>query len=60
MSETTVKMCGLAIMALSVFAILFGLYLPSMAVGMLGTALVWGGVAAFFAGLVLFAVLRND
>lgn len=60
MSETFVKMSGMAMMAASIFAMLFGLYLPEVSHGLVGTALVVGGVAAFFVGLVLFAVLRKD
>lgn len=58
MSETTVKMFGLAIMCLSVFAILFGVHMPASAPAWIGPALAWAGFAALIVGLVLYAVVR--
>lgn len=57
MSETTIKMCGFALMAVSVFAILFGLYADGRVEGVPGAIVAWGGVIAFVVGVVLYAVI---
>ena len=58
MSEAAVKMLGLALMCLSVFAILFGLHMPAGVPAWVGAALAWAGFAVLIVGLVLYAVVR--
>ena len=61
MSESTIKMAGLAAMMLSVFAILFGAHAGEAGVPEpLGTALVVAGLVVLLAGLVLYVVVRKD
>lgn len=55
MSETARKMIGLALMAVSVFMIVFGLNCPLEGMDIVGPALAWTGVLAFMAGLVVHA-----
>lgn len=55
MSETVVKMAGLACMVVSVFLVLFGLYAPGA-----GTALVTAGVVMLIVGSVCYAVYRKN
>ncbi|MBS5865475.1 hypothetical protein [Olegusella massiliensis] len=52
-SKTAIKMLGLALMVVGVFAILFGTHL-------VGAACVAIGVIALLVGLVLYAVVRTD
>lgn len=59
MSETTYKMLGLAIMVVSVFLILFGLYIPEDVPSLLGPVLAWGGAFALLGGLILYVVVRK-
>ena len=60
MSKTTIKMAGLAAMAVSVFMILFGVCLPGLASSPAGTALVVGGALVLLGGFVMYAIVRND
>lgn len=59
MSESGIKMTGLALMALSVFLILFGLYFPSDGPAFAGAALAWGGAAMLLVGSIVFLVVRK-
>ena len=59
MSESTYKMLGLALMALSVFMILFGLYLPFGEGALGGPLLAWTGAAALLVGSIMFLVARK-
>lgn len=59
MSETVVKMAGLACMVVSVFLVLFGLYGPEAGSWML-SALVTGGVALFIVGSICYTVYRKS
>ena len=52
-SKTAIKMLGLALMVVGVFAILFGTHL-------VGATCVAIGVIALLVGLVLYAVVRTD
>lgn len=62
MSKTLVKMLGLVLMVLSVFAVLFGIHLPAAlgTGGAIWTALVVVGIFGFIAGFVLYVVVRKD
>ncbi len=60
MSKTTIKMVGLAAMVVSVFMILFGVYLPGLSSSPVGTALVVGGAVVLLGGFVMYAIVRND
>ncbi len=53
MSEAAIKMIGLAIMAVSVFLILFGLYLSV-------PPLAWFGTAFLLIGFILHVVVRKN
>lgn len=59
MSESGIKMLGLALMTLSVFLILFGLYFPSDEPAFAGVALAWGGAAMLLVGSIMFLVMRK-
>ena len=59
MSKTTIKMVGLAAMAVSVLMILFGVYLPGAASSPVGTALAVGGAFVLVGGFVLYAIVRS-
>ena len=59
MSESAIKMAGLALMALSVFLILFGLYFPADRPAFVGAALAWGGAAMLLIGSIMFLVVRK-
>ena len=59
MSESAIKMAGLALMSLSVFLILFGLYFPANGPALAGTALAWGGAAMLLIGSIMFLVVRK-
>ena len=58
MSETVWKIIGLAIMILSVFAMLFSSAVPESA-ALAGAALTWGGFIALIAGMVLYVTARD-
>ncbi|ACV21144.1 Uncharacterised protein [Slackia heliotrinireducens] len=58
MSETALKMIGLAVMILSVFAMLFSGAVPEDA-ALAGAALAWGGFVALIAGMVLYVAARD-
>ena len=61
MSKSTIKMIGLAMMMLSVFAILFGAHATQAgAPEPTGIALVLAGLAILLAGLILYAVIDKD
>ncbi len=59
MSETAYKMIGLALMIVSVFSILFGLYPPASAPFFAGLLLAWGGAVVLLVGFILFVVVRK-
>ncbi|MBQ9004873.1 MAG: hypothetical protein IJ092_00720 [Atopobiaceae bacterium] len=59
MSETVVKLAGLACMIVSVFLVLFGLYI-ALPVTWAAPVLVAGGVALFIAGGVCYTVYHKD
>lgn len=61
MSESAQKLLGLAVMVVSLFMTLFGIYLPSeLLPSLFGSAMVWAGLVALVVGTVLFVVERRD
>ncbi len=58
MSETAWKLLGLAVMILSVFAMLFSGAVPEDA-ALASAALAWGGFVALIAGMVLYVAARE-
>lgn len=71
MSKATIKMIGLACMAISVFIVEFGVHVPAAldmmagagataSSGSLSTALVVLGLLALLTGFIMYAVVRKD
>lgn len=61
MSESAIKMIGLATMMVSLYLILFGAHASEAgAPGPVGTVLVVVGLLALLVGTVLYAVLKKD
>ena len=58
MSETVVKLVGLACMIAGIFMILFGMHLPAGAPPVLAPLLVGMGVVALLAGSIIYAVVK--
>ena len=59
MSETVVKLAGLACMVVSIFLVLFGLYVPEPGSWAM-PVLVAGGVVLLIAGSLCYTVYRKD
>ena len=61
MSKSAMKMTGLALMMVSVFAILFGVHATEMgAPEVVGFVLGLAGVVMLLGGLILYVVVKKD